>query len=908
MAEPLKIKLTSDSSELRSDIEQDIKVMQKMSDKYKDIEKQLTSRTPEDFQKVLSKAIENSNKKLEEQRKRTEDAIAEFNEQDKYATELTHDEEASEKEKEAAAAKANELLEKAKAEKQKYLELEKKQGEIVEKTTREYNAQTEALGQQANELKANYNILDAIVNKDMKELKKAEFAEDMEKGVKSLGGMFNKLLSGVGSKISNLFNFKKASNQLQSMAGYAGRMALALFGAQTAYTLIAKATRQILNDNEQLSNTISTVWNSLVALIAPVVNTIVSVLATALNYVIAIISYISSLDVLGLMNKTQKKANSASSGGSSNKQSQQYSFDTAETLQKNDSSGGSAGAVTDSYLKQVELSEVLEAYAKKLKAIWKDIQQIGKNLVTRIKEGLDYMNSGQRILQVGKDLLDAFLDDVKQITEATVAWSESINFGPLFNSVATVLEAIEPILSRIGDLGVWIYENAILPIATWATETLIPEILNTIASCLDVVNQVLVAMQEPLQWLWDNVVTPLAETVGQTIIDLLAQIKDIADKLGTWLTDHPEFVEMVTTVGELVLAIGALAAGLLLVWDGVSQVITIFSELSAFLATPVGAIVAVIAICVALIAIFGDIDVAIEAMQEIMQGLIDFIVGIFTGDWDRAWTGVKEIFEGIWKLIVEIIDAALNAIQAGFEALGFDIDLVIQGVRDVLDGIVEFISGVFSGDWEQAWTGVKKIFDGVLEAILGLAELQIQLVLGIFEKLGFDVDGIFEGIKQTFDGVLKFVKDVFSGDWEAAWEDIKDIFKGIWNTIVSLLESALNFIVDGINKISFSVPDWVPFVGGKSVSFNLSRIELPKLAKGAVIPPNQEFLAILGDQTRGRNIETPEGLLREIVQEESGSQEINIVANGDMSQLIKLLRFKLQEEDKRVGTSLIVGG
>ncbi len=908
MAEPLKIKLTSDSSELRSDIEKDIKVMQKMSDKYKDIEKQLNSRGPEDFQRALSKAIETSNKKLEEQRKRTEEAIKAFEEQDKIATELSHDEEATNEEINKAYDEAAKLREQANAEKQKYLDLEKKQGEIVEKTTREYNSQTDALQQQAEELKTNYNILDAIVNNDLKELKKANFVEGIENSVKSMGGIFNKLVSGVGSKISNLFNFKKASNQLQSMAGYAGKMAMALFGAQTAYALIAKATRQILADNEQLSNTISTVWNSLVGLIAPVVNAIVSVLATALNYVIAIISYISSLDVLDLMNKAQKKAKSASSGGGSSKQSQQYSFDTAETLQKSDSSGGSASGVTDSYLKQVDLSETLEAYAKKLKAIWKDIQQIGKNLVARIKEGLDYMNSGQRILQVGKDLLDAFLDDIKQCTEATVLWSESINFGPLFDAIATTLESLEPILEKIGDLGVWIYENAILPVATWATETLLPTVLETIASCLDVVNEVLEAMQVPLQWLWDTVITPLCDAVGQTIIDLLTQIKDLADKLGTWLSDHPEFVEMVTTVGELVLTIGALAAGLLLVWDGVGQVITIFGELASFLATPVGAIVAVIAICVALIAIFGDIDAAIEAMQLIMQGLIDFITGIFTGDWDRAWTGVKEIFEGVWNLIVEIIDAALNAIQAGFEALGLDIDLVIQGVRDVLDGITEFVSGVFSGDWEQAWSGVQKIFDGVLEAIVGLAELQIQLILGIFENLGFEVDGIFEGIKQTFDGVLSFVKDVFSGDWEAAWGDIKDIFKGIWNTIVSLLESALNFIVDGINKISFSVPDWVPFVGGKSVSFNLSRIELPKLAKGAVIPPNKEFLAILGDQTRGKNIEAPEGLLREIVQEESGSQEINIVANGDMSQLIKLLRFKLQEEDKRVGTSLIVGG
>ncbi len=118
----------------------------------------------------------------------------------------------------------------------------------------------------------------------------------------------------------------------------------------------------------------------------------------------------------------------------------------------------------------------------------------------------------------------------------------------------------------------------------------------------------------------------------------------------------------------------------------------------------------------------------------------------------------------------------------------------------------------------------------------------------------------------------------------------------------------MNWIIDKLNTLSFDIPDWVPSLGGKHFGFNIPQCQIPRLAKGAVIPPNKEFLAVLGDQTRGTNIETPEALLRQVVQEESGSQEINIVANGDMAQLIKLLRFKLQEEDKRVGSSLVVGG
>ena len=72
----------------------------------------------------------------------------------------------------------------------------------------------------------------------------------------------------------------------------------------------------------------------------------------------------------------------------------------------------------------------------------------------------------------------------------------------------------------------------------------------------------------------------------------------------------------------------------------------------------------------------------------------------------------------------------------------------------------------------------------------------------------------------------------------------------------------INFIVDGLNKISFDVPNWVPWIGGKKFGFNipranLGRLSIPRLAQGAVIPPNSEFLAVLGDQKRGTNIEAP---------------------------------------------------
>ena len=89
---------------------------------------------------------------------------------------------------------------------------------------------------------------------------------------------------------------------------------------------------------------------------------------------------------------------------------------------------------------------------------------------------------------------------------------------------------------------------------------------------------------------------------------------------------------------------------------------------------------------------------------------------------------------------------------------------------------------------------------------------------------------------------------------------------------------------------------------------NLSHVTIPKLASGAVIPPNGEFLAMLGDQKSGRNLEAPESLIRQIVREESGGGDIVIKATGTMGQLIRLLKLEVDKENSRVGKSFAKGG
>lgn len=258
----------------------------------------------------------------------------------------------------------------------------------------------------------------------------------------------------------------------------------------------------------------------------------------------------------------------------------------------------------------------------------------------------------------------------------------------------------------------------------------------------------------------------------------------------------------------------------------------------------------------------------ISGVKETLQGFIDFFAGIFTGDTERTAAGIAGIFGGL-----------KNAVGA-----------VIDGIRDWLNGLLDWIDKKTNGKLKPLITGIKAI------------------VTAVFGNIKQTVGNVIDEIKTIFSGLIKFISGVFSGDFDKAWEGIKDIFKGIWNTIIDLLNGAINIIIKGLNwlikqmnKISFDVPSWVPFVGGKSIGVNIDYISenvLPRLAKGAVIPANDEFLAVLGDQTHGNNIEAPEGLIRKIVREESGgSGEVHVTIVLDSVTGKKLFETVVRENN-----------
>ena len=252
---------------------------------------------------------------------------------------------------------------------------------------------------------------------------------------------------------------------------------------------------------------------------------------------------------------------------------------------------------------------------------------------------------------------------------------------------------------------------------------------------------------------------------------------------------------------------------------------------------------------------------------------------------------INWILQNVIPLLAPVVqwlgDAAIDLLGAAVE--------MANGILDMLGGLIDFLVGVFTGDWKKAFSGAGQIAQGFADTCGAVIEWIGDYILTPFMSLVkklFSVDwvkyfgvagvapqelcdlikAIFKTMKNVFVGIMNFIKYAFTGDWRNAWQSVKNIFSSIMSGLGDVLRAPINGIISMINQAINGINTLIRGAN-KIPGVNISTIgKIPHLASGAVIPPNQEFLAVLGDQRSGNNIEAPEGLIRKIVREESGGK------------------------------------
>lgn len=209
------------------------------------------------------------------------------------------------------------------------------------------------------------------------------------------------------------------------------------------------------------------------------------------------------------------------------------------------------------------------------------------------------------------------------------------------------------------------------------------------------------------------------------------------------------------------------------------------------------------------------IQPAINNFIELLGDCADLLMVV----WENVLKPlVSWIIQNVLPVILPIISGIVKALFAAFGAIAD----IINGIIDAIRGIIQFLTGVFSGDWERAWNGITRVFDGIAGVIKGIVDGIIGVIMGI-------VDG---------------VKDAISAINDLAGKK-SSLKSGAGNRFLSSSFSASKF--RSAPSTLYASPEFEAF----------RTTPIPKLATGAVIPANREFLAVLGDQKRGTNIEAP---------------------------------------------------
>lgn len=338
-----------------------------------------------------------------------------------------------------------------------------------------------------------------------------------------------------------------------------------------------------------------------------------------------------------------------------------------------------------------------------------------------------------------------------------------------------------------------------------------------------------------LAWFLDNIALPLAkwsvECLFPAVLDVIAGalkviggVLEAVKPLFLWLWDNILKPIATWTGGVIVAVLGWLAEKLTAIGGWISSHQTLVQDFAIILGGVAGAILAVKG---AIIAVKTAFKVASAVSSVFTQGL----------------------------------NLQLLPMTAIVVAIGAIIGIIIVCIRhwDEIKAVAIEAWNKIKDTWNKAGDWFHK---------------------HVTEPVSNFFAGMWDGIKGAFTKAFDFIKTAFK-NYVNGWIDIVENF-------INFFIRGINVLVRGINKLSFDVPSWVPGIGGNKLGFNIPQVpqvQIPRLAQGAVIPPNQQFAAILGDQRHGRNLEAPEGLIRQIVREELGnvySPVLNAINNSNL--------------------------
>lgn len=565
-------------------------------------------------------------------------------------------------------------------------------------------------------------------------------------------------------------------------------------------------------------------------------------------------------------------------------------FDQIEKLSEPTDSSSSSGGGTSSGGLGIDTGVTSETT---------NVSSAISDMASKVKKALEPLKS------ISFDNLITSLDNLKEsaqpLTEklfSGLEWAWTNIFVPLatwtiedalpafLDVLSAGLDVLNSALDALKPLWDWAWDNFLEPVAEW-TGGMIVDILKDLAAALEGISTWISNNQGPFDAI---VVTILAFAAAWKAVELaefitnaggvigiiksltttlyactIAKVADKAETLAICALNAKDFI---VGIGQTIAKLASSAAAW--VADTAAKVANTAATAAHTAATWL-ATAATTAFGVAMSILTSPITLVIAALAALGLGIYELVkhwdtvkeaAGI-CWDWivDK-WQSAGEWFSGIWESITSAFSKFDDWLQnifnmdfsKSFGSLGdimnayvANVKNIFGDIKNIFGGLIDFITGIFSGDWEKAWNGIIDTFSGIFSLIADVAKAPLNLVIGF-------INGLITGV-----------------------------------------QSGINAIVRSVNKLSFKVPNWVPGIGGEDFGFHLPEADfskIPYLAQGGYVKPNTPQLAMIGDNRHQGEVVAPEDKLLDMAQKAAAmasSAELLAEAISILKQILKIL-------------------
>jgi len=701
----------------------------------------------------------------------------------------------------------------------------------------------------------------------------------LRSAVSSLGNGLKKLataplrlagsaISALGNKVKNAFHmitrvitYRLIRSALSSITQGVGESINALYAYSSAIKgAFASAMNTGATQVAYLRNTLATALAPAVEALIPLFVRITDAVAEFIDKIAQLIAALSgkttytqaikyTTDYSGGLDKAAKSAAKAAK----EQKTLISGFDELNRLNdKNDSSVGSGGSgtdyskmfaeapISDDILKKVEklveLKDKLVDYFQPMIDGAKTLKDKIKLVWDNIKRAFFDTGYGKSIFDNLSDTAWSLLSPLNTFTSGTLDVLAATDLKPLAASLDEVTESLSIVAETIDEDFKKTFDDIIADVEEWALTTGLPAVLGVISAALVTISKVITVAGNALRKFWEAT-ADMRRWLGEKFAQISDKLKGFITKVGDLIEKNgPKIEEIFENLGNAINDI----------WILISPIIDWIME-SGILDIIGG---------VLLFSLQSLID-TLSMLSGVLSGVLDVLVGIATFDFDKIGEGFKKIWEsisgfffGIWNKITEFLPQVWEKIKEWWsntteKIRGFFSD-AIQKIGEFFGNILKPVGDFFVDLWNTVTEKLSGLWENVSgwfsDAINSVGEFftdlwgkltDNDLVNWVKEK----IDDIKSAIRAAKQWVIDRFEDIGKAisDWGI---DIENFFIDIWNGIVSGFEAFINFfvkginwIIKGLNKISFTLPDWVPEVGGMTFGINISEVSEVKLSR-----------------------------------------------------------------------------